>query len=103
MLMNFPEMPIFPPTSSNSVPQTMITYQERERIFCLRNLSSRKCHSLGRIFSIVEFSGEQLFPSTTPTPGSFAESFQGGKLNLMILWCAAGKHETLWELYRVTA
>ncbi|GIX99088.1 hypothetical protein CEXT_157751 [Caerostris extrusa] len=44
------------------LPQTMIAHQERDRIFCLRNLSWRQCHSSGRIFSIVEFSEGTTVP-----------------------------------------
>ncbi|GIY43296.1 hypothetical protein CEXT_531311 [Caerostris extrusa] len=81
MLMNFPEITIFPPPAPNSVRQTMITHQERDRIFCLRTFSWRQCHSSGCVFSIVQFSGEQLFPSSLYSPlGELRRAFSEWKI-----------------------
>ncbi|GIX99082.1 hypothetical protein CEXT_157721 [Caerostris extrusa] len=82
MLMNFPEIPIFPPHQFLIQNQTMITHQERDRIFCLRNLSSRQCHSSGRIFSLVEFSDGTTVPLFRSHTWGASQSFQSGELKL---------------------
>ncbi|GIX99084.1 hypothetical protein CEXT_157731 [Caerostris extrusa] len=79
MLMNFPEIPIFHHQFLIQY-QTMITYQERDRIFCLRNLSSRQCHSSGRIFSIVEFSEGTTVPLSFPHLGELRRVFSEWKI-----------------------